>query len=39
MQFRRCGSTEGDWYRRNPQHHSGASAVQQISRLAVVLLS
>ena len=39
MRLRRCGSTEGAWYRRNPQNHSGVAAVQQHSRLAVVLLS
>ena len=39
VRFRRCRSTEIAWYRRNPQNHSGAAAVQQLSRLAVILLS
>ena len=38
MVFRHCGSIEGAWYRRNPQKHSRAAAVQQLSRLAVMLL-
>ena len=39
MQFQHCGSTEIAWYQRDPQNHSGAAAVRQLSRLAVILLS